>query len=177
MGGEFMSATYLRAIARSRIALVLVVGFSASIATVGQPDSSIQAKLHKQPLELAIKADPVVPRGSPVEMTIRITNTSTSEMHASAMHLHGGFAISYTYDIRDQSGNKLGHQPFGDEELSASGPIFTLQPGQSRSELTIISAYYDLGPGKYTIQISKPVSNAPGAEVVKSNKIIVIVTP
>jgi len=177
MGSEFMSATCLRAIARRRIALVvLVIGFSTSIAAVGQSDSSTQAKLLKPPLELAIKADPVVALGSPVEMTVRTTNTSTSEMHASAMHVRGGFAISYTYDIRDQSGNKLEQKPF-DEGLSAGGPIFTLKPGQSRSESTIISAYYDLRPGKYTIQISKPVSNVPGAEVVKSNEIIVNVTP
>ena len=95
-------------------------------------------------------------------------------MHASAMHVYGGFAISYTYDIRDQSGNKIEQKPF---EPSGSGPIFTLKPGQSQSESSTISAYYDLWPGKYTIQISKPVSNVPGADVVKSNKIIVTVTP
>jgi hypothetical protein len=109
-------------------------------------------------------------------MSIRITNTSTSEMHASATHVHGGFAISYTYDICDQSGHKLEQKPF-EETLSGSGPTFTLKLGQSRSESTIISAYYDLRPGKYTIQISKPVSNAPRAQVVKSNKTSVTVKP
>jgi hypothetical protein len=171
-----VSATSLRAIAGSRIALILVIGMSTSIATVGQSDTSIQGKLLKPPFELAIEADSVVAFGSPVEMRIRITNTSTSEMHASAMHVRGGFAISYTYDIRDQSGNKLEQKPF-DEGMSAGGPIFTLRPGQGRGESTIISAYYDLRPGKYTNQISKPISNVHGADVVKSNKIIVTITP
>lgn len=171
-----MSATCLRAIARSRIAFVLVIGMGTSIATVGQSDTSVQGKLLKSPFELAIEADSVVALGSPVEMRIRITNTSTSEMHASAMHVRGGFAISYTYDIRDQSGNKLEQKPF-DEGMAADGPIFRLRPGQSRRDLTIISAYYDLQPGKYAIQVSKPISNVPGADVVKSNKIIVTITP
>lgn len=147
-----------------------------SIATVGQSDTSIQGKLLKPPFELVIEANSVIALGSPVEMRIRITNLSTSEMHSSAMHVRGGLATSYTYDIRDQSGNKLDQKPF-DEGMSAGGPIFTLKPGQSRSDSTIVSAYYALPPGKYTIQISKPISNIPGADVVKSNKIIVTITP
>jgi hypothetical protein len=171
-----MSARSLRTIARGRIALVLVIGFSILMVTAGQSESSVHARLLKPPFELTIKVDPIVALGSPVEIKIRITNTSTSEIHTSAMHLYGGFAISYAYDIRDQNGNKLDQKPF-DEGMSAGGPIFTVKPGQRRSDTTIVSAYYALPPGRYTIQISEPISNIPGADVVKSNKVIVIVTP
>jgi hypothetical protein len=92
------------------------------------------------------------------------------------MHVDGGFAISYTYDVHDQTGNKLEQKPF-DEGQQGGGPVFTVKPGQSQGDSTNMSWYYDFWPGKYTIQLAKAVSGEPGAEVLKSNKISITVTP
>lgn len=150
--------------------LFLIVGASLPIA--GQSEKSSQSNQVKPLFLLSISSEPVFALGSPVEVKIRIRNTSAHEIHGSSMNLDG-FAISYNYDVRDQSGNKLEQKPF-DQTHPISGPVFMLKPGQSQVESTVISAYYDFWPGRYRIQLSKP---DPGAEVVKSNKISITVTP
>jgi hypothetical protein len=153
--------------------LFLVVG--SSLAVSAQSESAAKSKSINPPFALSISSEPVFTLGSPVEVRIRITNTSTHEIHGSAMNVDG-FAISYTYDVHDQSGNKLEQKPF-DQTRPGGGPIFTLKPGESRGDLTRLNEAYDFSPGKYTIQLSKPLSDEPGADVVKSNKITITITP
>jgi hypothetical protein len=169
-----MSATYLRAIARSGIALIVALSFKTSIATAGQSGAPSQAIPLRPPFALVITADSVVALGAPFELRVRLTNSSSHEMNGSTGNVNG-FNGAYTYDIRDQSGNALRQKAF-DPTLQGSGRIIVLKPGQSRDDSTNLSEAYNLRPGKHTIQLSMPVSNDPGAEVVKSNKIIVTVT-
>jgi hypothetical protein len=122
------------------LVLFLIVGASLPIA--GQSEkAAAQSKRVKPLFSLFISSEPVLALGSPVEVRIRITNTSTSEIHGSAMHVDG-FAISYTYDARDQSGNQLEQKPF-DQAQQGGGPVFTLKPGQSQADSTNMSRYYD----------------------------------
>ena len=152
--------------------LLLIAG--SSLVTAGQsvklaPTGSVKH------FTLSISSDPVVALGSPVEVRVRLTNTSTLNLNGSTANIKG-FGLAYTYDVRDQSGNKL-EQRQVDPTHQASAQVFVLKPGESRSDLTRLNEAYDLSPGKYTIQLSQPVSDESGAEVTKSNKITITVTP
>jgi hypothetical protein len=155
--------------------LILFLMVGSSLATNAQSENAAKSKPINPPFALSISSEPVFALGSAVEVRIRLTNTSAHEIHGSAMNVDG-FAISYNYDVRDQSGNKLEQKPF-DQSRRIGGPTFTLKPGQTQGDSTNLSEYYDISPGKYTVQLSKPVSDEPRAEVVKSNKISVTVTP
>jgi hypothetical protein len=128
-----------------------------------------------EPFALSISSKPVVALGSPVEIRVRLTNKSTHDINGSTMH-NRGFCPSYVYDIRDQSGNAV-QQKESDQAIQGSLRVMMLKPGESRDETTTINEMFDLWPGTYTVQLSKPVSDAPGADVVKSNKITITITP
>ena len=155
--------------------LILFFMAVSSLVMSAQTENAATSKPINPPFVLFISSKNTFALGSPIEMGIRIKNVSTHEIRASAMNIDG-FAISYTYDIRDQSGNKVAQKPF-DQTHPGGGSILILKPGQNQGESTVISAYYDLWPGRYTVQISKPVSDKPGAEVVRSNKISITVIP
>ncbi len=152
--------------------LLLILGSSFVTA---DPSVSVAQSKSVNPFTLSISSDPVVTFGSPVEVRVRLTNTSTLDINGSTANIKG-FGLVYTYEVRDQSGKKLEQKQI-DVTHQASAQVFTLKPGESRGDLTRLNEAYDLSPGKYTIQLSKPLSDEPGAEVVKSNKITVTVTP
>ena len=53
-----------------------------------------------------------------------------------------------------------------------------LNPGDKFEENTVISELFVLSPGKYEIQLSRPISSDdPGKGIVKSTKIQIVVTP
>jgi hypothetical protein len=153
--------------------LMLLLILGSSFATAG-PLRAAQSGSVK-PFTLSISADPAMALGSPVEVRIRLTNMSTLDMNGSTASIKG-FGLTYSYDVRDQSGNKLEQKQI-DPTHQASAQVFVLKPGESRGDLTRLNEVYDLSPGKYTIQLSKPVSDEPGAVAVKSNKITVTITP
>ena|SRR5215469_14249027 len=167
-----MTRTLLRAAAASCLSFALI---SLSTAAAGQSDTLNKATRAKPLFRLSISCAPVVSLGSLVAVRVRLTNTSSREMNGSTGNVKG-FSGAYTYDVRDQSGNVLQQKQI-DPAHQGSGEVIVLKPGQSREEVTNLSEAYDLWPGKYTIQLSMPSSSDPGAEVVKSNKITVTVTP
>jgi hypothetical protein len=157
---------------RTFIALLIIAG---STAIGGQSEKAAQPKSVKPLFTLSISSKPVVAMGSPAEVRVRLTNTSTHEMNRSIGNVRG-FNPAYVYDVRDQSGNVLEQKQI-DPTHQRSAQVITVKPGESRDEDSRISEAYDLLPGTYTIQLSLPVSNDPGADVVKSNKITITVTP
>jgi hypothetical protein len=110
-----------------------------------------------------------------VELRVRLTNTSDHEINGSTVNVNG-FSPAYLYDVRDQSGNAIQQKQI-DPGHQGSAQVIMLKPGESRAETTRIDEAFDLWPDTYTIQLSRPVSDEPGASVVKSNKITITVTP
>jgi hypothetical protein len=155
--------------------LILFLAVGVSLPIAGQSETEAHSKSAKVPFELLISAKPIAALGSPVEVRVRLTNTSTLDINGSTANIKG-FGLAYTYEVRDQSGKKLEQKQI-DVTHQASAQVFTLKPGESRGDLTRLNEVYDLSPGKYTLQLSKPLSDEPGAQVVKSNKIMVTVTP
>jgi hypothetical protein len=90
-----------------------------------------------------------------------------------------GLDDKFQYDVRDSSGNPVGKLAIKSPEPFTMGPSHgcTLKPGQSQASVATMTRLYDLSrPGKYTIQVSQPVSDNPEDGVVKSNTIVVTVT-
>jgi len=156
---------------RLLVLLVLIESFAA-FAQSGKATSPKSAK----PFALLIRSKPVVAVGTPIEIHIRLTNTSAHDIDASSVHQGTGFCPTYIYGIHDQSGNAA-QQKRSEQESPGSLQTRMLKPGASREDSCLISDAFDMWTGTYAVQLSKPVSDSPGAELVKSNKITITVTP
>jgi hypothetical protein len=132
----------------------------------------------KQPFSITITAVKTeVSAGAPVEIIIRQTNTSNQDVNWSAVYFNG-FANDYSYDIRLEGGKKLTPLPRKDEgPVVGSAIMGTLKPGESRETRVGLGSQYDMTrPGKYIIELSRPVSAGPEKAVIKSNRITITVT-
>ena len=119
-----------------------------------------------------------VKTGSQVWVKIQLTNTSNREVDCSAAYVDGVDA-RYQYDVRGVGGNPVRKIVKQHPELvSGSIQLCTLKRGESTDGGNDISTLFDMSqPGEYVIQLSRPVSSNPKDGVVKSNKIVVTVTP
>jgi hypothetical protein len=155
--------------------IVFLLIVSCPIAMSSQSKNSDRSESVKPPFTLSISCAPAVGVGSPIEVRVRLTNTSSRDMNGSTGEVRG-FSGAYLYDIRDESGNVLQQKKI-DPTHQGSGRIIVLKPGQSRDDVTNLSEAYDLWPGKYTIQLSLPIPGDPKGNVVKSNITTATVTP
>ena len=131
----------------------------------------------EQSFSIAISAAKAeVSAGSPVEILIRLTNNSDQDANWSTIY-SGGVANDYTYDIRLEGGKRLApSHPRDDGPVIGSAVIGTVKPGKSFETRVDISAQYDMTkPGKYIVQLSRPISGSAKKSEVKSNKITIIV--
>jgi hypothetical protein len=131
-----------------------------------------------QPFSIAITAVKTeVQAGSPVEILIRLTNTSNQDVNSSAIY-YDGFANDYNYDIRLEGGKKLTQLPRNDKgPVTGSAILGTVKPGKSQETRVDISSQYDMTKvGKYIVQLSKSVPGQSKKAEVKSNKITITVT-
>jgi hypothetical protein len=88
---------------------------------------------------------------------------------------------AYEYDVRDDGGNLVPKavRSAPEEGNGWSGIPRAIKPGETcEARGGSIDHLYDMTrPGKYTIQVSRRISNDPKDGVVKSNIITVTVTP
>ena len=143
------------------------------------PGQTARMKPGAQPLSIKISGPASeVPVGDPVNVKIRLTNTSSHDVNGSSTYNDGGVDLSYQYDVHRDSGEPMRpiYKRDGRPETSST-MLRTLKPGESVEGGTDIGGLYDLGPGKYTIQLSRRVSLNPQEGVVKSNTIKLTVIP
>jgi hypothetical protein len=155
--------------------LVFLCILGSSLAVGGQSGDATKPASANPPFTLSISSNPTVALGTPVEVRVRLINTSNHEINGSTVSVRG-FSPAYLYDVRDRSGNVIQQKQI-DPGHQGSAQVITLKPGEGRGETTRIDEVFDLWPGTYSIQLSRPVSYDPGASVVKSNKITITVTP
>jgi hypothetical protein len=132
-----------------------------------------------QPFVITISSDSqAVGAGSDVAITVRLKNTSNRELDLSAnISSLTGVDPNYIYDVRDGSGSSVPRKVYEHPELATGHVVFrTVKPGESMSETEPIGRLFDLSKrGKYTIQVSRRVSEHEKDGVVKSNAITVTV--
>lgn len=154
----------------------LIFAIVGSIACSGLARASTQSG---PPFKVVIMAPTKkIFAGAPLELKVRLTNTSNQDINASASYFRG-LDASYKYEVRDSAGAPVAPIP---QETArppvGQGRIRTLSPGQSVDEVIVITSGYRLAPGTYTIQLSRPVSASPNSPVVQSNKVnITVVAP
>jgi hypothetical protein len=135
----------------------------------------------KPPLTISISIDkPIVKAGEEVLIKVHLTNTSDQGLDNSAnINDMTGVDPNYFYDVHDTGGKLVRKRVYEHPELATGHAIFrSVKPGESITDVQDLSRLYDMRqPGKYVIQVSRRISEGKRADVVKSNKITVTVTP
>ena len=156
------------------IKLVLLLVIFTEFA-FGQPETA------KQPFEILITTDLTTVRaGDPIPIKVALTNTSGKDLNVSGgFDRQTGLRSSHSYEIRGPSGTLIPKKPHKQNGPLTGSVIFeTLGAGESSLQVEDISRAYDLNqPGRYVIQVSRAVPGDPKHAVVKSNTIVITVTP
>jgi hypothetical protein len=153
-------------------ALLIVSGATAFLNAA----QSAPPKRADQPFSISITLlSTEVRAGAEIDLKTRLTNTSQREMGPRGVFYAQGLDMSYRYDCRDESGKSVAKEIFA---MGSLGEVPALRPGESREGNAEISNACDLSrPGKYEIQVSRPIPDDPQHRVVKSNKITVTIIP
>jgi hypothetical protein len=132
------------------------------------------------PFKIAITAEsPTVVAGAEVSIKVSLTNTSGHDVREGVRYILGGVNTSYQFKVRDEHGRLVPKRTYPHPELGFPGSVNfrTISPGETITEDQEVSALYDMRkPGKYTIQVSRRVSDNPKDDI-ESNTVTVIVTP
>jgi uncharacterized cupredoxin-like copper-binding protein len=157
--------------------LALVAATIAIVAGDGAAQS-VTAKRVKQPFSITISTEtPVVKAGSVLWIKIQLTNTCDHNINASG-EVEQGVDMSYEQEVRDSKGILVKREQRKPEASIGSSHLETLKPGESANTGTFVSPEYDMSrPGKYLIQLSRPISENPNDGVVKSNVLEMTVAP
>ena len=129
-------------------------------------------------LSLALSTEkPVVKAGEEIWIKIQLTNKSKQDVNCTSADV-GPVSLSYQYDVRDSAGNPVKKLIAHPELIPGHFRFCNLKPNETISNDNRISWLYDMTrPGKYIIQVSRSISEDEKSGVVKSNAIIITVTP
>ncbi|HUJ31712.1 MAG TPA: hypothetical protein VLY23_10565 [Candidatus Acidoferrum sp.] len=142
-------------------------------AALAAPCLSQEGNATSPDFSLTISAPAHIKVGSEVDLTIKITNTSTHDIDAGSFYADG-VDMAYRYELRDSVGNLVRNKH---REMIGSIRAKTLKPGDSAEEKVLISRIADMTrPGQYKLRVSRTVGG-PTDGVVKSNEIALTVTP
>jgi hypothetical protein len=167
----------------------VVVKSNIVTITVTDDDSLVEKATPPFTLRIAGYADGVFGEqdrllahaGDEIGINIEKMNTSKSAQDCSSAWSNlSGLDEKYQYYVLDSSGRPASKRSIDSSMAFTRGPgMKSCQPGEVGGSSNItISRLYDLTrPGKYTIQISQPVSDNPANGVVKSNTIMVTIAP
>jgi len=156
-----------------RMAFLLVL-VSVSAAYAGNPAA-------RAPFTIEISTEqPVVKIGSEVSLKVRLTNTSKRVMDCSATISNmTGVDPNYVFDVRDDANNSVPPRVLEHPELATGQPVSrSLKPGESFTDEEEVSRLLNMSrPGRYTIQVSRRVSDNKKDGSITSNAITVTVEP
>jgi hypothetical protein len=158
-----------------RIILVAVLSVTMTAMTFASQDSAAGA-----PLVITISVGKqTVNVGDPVPVKIKVTNVSDHPLNLSGGLGNTGLASSHLFEINGPAGRVLSRNALRQGEPLTGDVVFrTLKPGETFTEIEDVGRAYDMTkPGRYVIQLSRPIPDDREHRVVKSNKIAVTVTP
>jgi hypothetical protein len=116
----------------------------------------------------------------PLPVKIELTNTSSDDLDISGgVDGDTGIRSNHLFEIRDAEGGIVPRKPRKQAgPLTGSAHFVVLKPGETSTTVEDLGRAYDMAkPGKYTIQMSRPVAGTSSDEMVKSNEITVTVAP
>jgi uncharacterized protein (DUF305 family) len=133
-----------------------------------------------EPFKIAITAEnSTVVAGGEVSINVSLTNTSNHAVYQGVIYKDGiELDTSFRFEVRDEDGKLVPKRIYPYEELRTGKVIFrTIRAGETLTQLQPVSRLYDMRkPGKYTVQVSRGVSDNPKDDI-KSNIVTVTVTP
>ncbi len=136
--------------------------------------------LGDKPFKIAITVEnPTLVAGADVSIKVSLTNTSNQGAPEGVMYKDGiELDSTFRFEVRDEHGKLVPKRTYPHEELRTGKVIFrTISAGETITQEQRVSALYDMRkPGKYTIQVSRGVSDNPKDDI-KSNVVTVTVTP
>jgi hypothetical protein len=136
---------------------------------------------NQPPFKIAITTEsPTVVAESDVWIKVSLTNTSNHDLEDSGSYFTGiDLNPNFRFEVRDEHGQLVPKRTYPQPELRTGYPVNrSISPGQTLAQEQRVSALYDMRkPGKYTIQLSRRASDNPNDGEIKSNIIIVTVTP
>lgn len=154
---------------RIYFALLLLSTTSVCWGQVNQPPFSIKISVE----------NPEVKVGSEIHIKIQLKNESNHDVDCSGAPSNG-LDRAYQYEVLDDSAKMANKVLRSHPEVGETFSVWacSVKPGETANAAGgIISRLYDMRrPGRYTIQVSRAISDNPKDGVVKSNKITVTVT-
>jgi hypothetical protein len=161
---------------RIPVAFLAIAASTASVAGQGRPIT--------QPFAIEISANtPTVKAGSGVVIGIRLTNNSDELLGCGrAYNDMTGQDEIFIIEVRDDHGHLTPKRVYPHPELAGGSAVTLgcdLKRGETLTDSQDVARIYDMTrPGRYVIQVSRPVSFADKkAGVVKSNKVTVTIVP
>ena len=142
--------------------------------TAGQNES-------KQPITIALTPEtPTVKAGTDVSVRVVLTNNSKQPFNAGGCYCGpSGLDSLFTWEVHDH-GQLTAKRVYPHPEL-ATGEIIldrVVNPGGEISEGQAVSRLYNMTkPGRYTIQAAVQLPKQTGGGIIKSNEVMVTVTP
>jgi hypothetical protein len=159
-----------------------ILAFSLTVA------STVCAQKTAPPFSLSLRSrESVMRAGSQVRVEIAQTNASDRELPVVGSNLPDRAESHYFIDVRDAKGRSVPDTEYAHTvpnknakpatEFGFSEVVYSLKPGESLTEVVVITKLYDLGqPGRYTVQVSREIPRELGGGTVKSNVITIKVT-
>jgi len=138
-----------------------------------------QNELTTQQYSLVVWAEkPSVKAGSDVWIKVQFTNFSDNEADASGNFSNQtGLDPYYKFDVMDEGGAPVAKRKY-DVPAEGSPVNRTIKAGETLTEEQNIGRLFDLSrPGKYSVRVLRHAPDAASPEVVKSNTIVIRVTP
>jgi hypothetical protein len=135
---------------------------------------------NKPPFKIAITAEhSTVAAGSDVVIDVSLTNNSDHDVYEGVMYMdRTALDSTFLFEVHDEYGKLVAKRTYPHPELATGSVKFrTIRVGETYTQAQRVSAQYDMRqPGKYTIQVSRRISDNPGNDI-KSNIVTITVSP
>lgn len=157
--------------------MMTLISFFALAISVGslQSGSTPQVASNGGVL-IRIEAVNTAPEGTPINLSMYITNRTADEISDSSMY-EGGFNYGYSYDIRTDSGTVLKERKRNPNQRHLlSGRTGIIKPGETQKDGCLLTQGFDLPAGRYFIQARTSILVGDVETVVRSNTIVLTVT-
>jgi hypothetical protein len=173
---------------RSSVLVGCRLSFVLSLLIVAT-HASAPGQAARQPFSLTVTTpQSIITAGAELRVQVTLKNITDHDIFVSRDFARETAERNYVIDVRDESGqiapdtayNRKRKDP-GDAKHPnvryGSHMLETLKPGEELNDDAVVTKLYDITlPGKYSLQVSRQSSDAPGGNIVKSNKIGITVT-
>jgi hypothetical protein len=119
--------------------------------------------------------------GDEVRLHIVLTDTSDQEILIPTSPSSTRAEFYYAIQIRRAQGEEVSETDYRHSAKPSrhigSEVLVPIKPGGEMKEETVLSKQFEMPPGVYTVQLSRPATNESKDAVAKSNAVTITITP